>query len=111
MERLFENDVLVAHAKCTDVTPMEIEGKNKKRKISESRKLFYKLRYDMHGESFTSIGRETDRCYSTVKRGIESANDLLSYDEKFIEKWNKVKVIPGSCLPKKLHKPPSSKDS
>ena len=81
-----------------NVTPMQIIEKNKNREISVIRILYYKLRYDMHGESFTEIGRETDRYYTTVRRGIERANELLSYDKQTIQMWNSIKSIPGLYL-------------
>ena len=94
--QLAENSYLIEFSNLLDVTPIDLLSKNKNRAISEKRNLYYKLRHEVHGQSFAKIAEETDRSYSTVIRGIEYVNGLLNsnLEENHTNLlWNKVKDI------------------
>ena len=93
------NSVLHEFAKRLDITPMEIIQQNKKSEISDVRHLYYKLRYDRHGVSFSALGRELGRDPSTVRYGVRRIENLLSLqDERIVELWHKVRDISEMAL-------------
>lgn len=98
MEERTTHIVLVVYSKCMQIRPIQIIERSKKSDICIIRNLYFKLRYEMHGESYTAIGRETGRYYTTVRSGIESINKLLSYNKEVLQMWNCIKSIPGFYL-------------
>lgn len=94
-----QNNVLREFAKRIGVAPKQIVERNKGACITDIRHLYCKLRYDMHGLTYTATGREIGRSHSTVKYGVERINNLLRYNDKIIvELWNRVRNIPELYL-------------
>lgn len=94
-----ENKVLMEFAKLFNVTPTEITEQNKNRHLSDIRHLYCKLRYEMHGASYSTIAREIDRTHTTVKYGIMRVNNLIHVNEKkIVTMWNRAKNIMGYYL-------------
>ena len=90
------NRVLREFAKRLGICPLQITIYNKSSGISDIRYLYCKLRCENHGLSYSAIGREINRAYPTVIYGVKRINDLLdAKDDNIVEKWNKVKDIPG----------------
>ena len=58
------------------------------------RHLYCKLRCEIHGLSYSAMGREIGRADTTVKYGVKQINDLLYLkNKKTIGMWNRVKDI------------------
>lgn len=95
--------VLNEFAKKMGVTPQEIIEQNKKNKISDIRKLYCKLRCEVHHINFSRTGREIGRSHTAVRHSLRVINDLLELNTPaVVEMWNKVKDIPGEyCLEKR----------
>ena len=90
-----DNETLQEFAKKLGVTPKKILEQNKRPGITEIRYLYFKLRCEMHGISFSQAGREIGRSPATVKYGVESINNLLGSNyPKLHEMWKKIKDIP-----------------
>ena len=93
---LNENKVLNEFAKRLNVTPMQIIEQNKHSFISDIRHVYCKLRYEMHGSTFSDIAHEIDRTYTAVRSGVMRINNLLeANDHKIVTMWNRVKDIEG----------------
>ena len=91
-----------------NVRPIDIIEHNKRNDISEIRKLYCKLRYEVHMVSYNKIGHEIGRVHSTVIYSVESINNLLILKEpSIVEMWNKVKDIPGDYIEEKRQRLPS----
>lgn len=89
-----ENTVLKEFAMILEVTPEQIREENKKPALSEMRYLYFKLRCEMHGITFSAAGRELSRSPATVKYGLKRINELLHQKDKIIvAMWNQVKNI------------------
>ena len=89
-----EEKVMHEFTKRLKITPKQIMEHNKEPLISDIRYLYCKLRYDMHGVTFKTVGLELGRSYSTVWYGVHRINDLLDRnDEIILDLWNKVKDI------------------
>lgn len=88
--------VMLEFTKRLGLKPKEIIEHNKKPHISEIRQLYYKLRVEMHGMSYSATGREIGRTHTAVMRGVERINDLIFWkDEKVVKMWNMVKDVSG----------------
>ena len=91
-----ENKVLIEFTKQFYVTPTQIIEKNKKRHMCDIRHVYCKLRYEMHGATFSDIAHEIDRTYTSVRSGVMRINNLLeANDHKIVAMWNRVKDIEG----------------
>ncbi len=94
-----ENKVMNEFAKRLNVTPRQIIEHNKSELICVIRHLYCKLRCDIHGLSYTAMGREIGRADTTVRYGVMQINDLLYLkNKKTIEMWNRVKDISVSHI-------------
>ena len=94
-----ENRVIKEFSKLLGIKPMQLIEQNKNRRLSDMRQLYCKLRYEMHGISYTKIGREISRSHTAVKYGVTRINDLLLIeDPEVVPMWRKVRYIPGFYL-------------
>ena len=90
-----DNRVLQEFAKKMGVAPKQIMEQNKSPQITEIRYLYFKLRCEMHGISFSQAGREIGRSPATVKYGVKQINYFLGSNyPKLHEMWEKIKDIP-----------------
>lgn len=90
-----EAKILEVFALLMGVTPAQLIEKNKSSQITNIRRLYYKLRYEMHGANCSEIGREINRAHSAVRDGIVQINKLiLKKDKNILSMWERVKHIP-----------------
>ena len=81
-------------AEITGVTVEEIKSRKRTPEIAEARFVYWKLRFEKHGYSYSAIGRETNRTHATVAHGVRRANDLISMrDRRTIKIWELIKDI------------------
>lgn len=91
-----ENKVLHEFARRFNTTPIQIISKNTTRYLCEIRYIYYKLRYENHGLSYSEIAREVSRAHGTVRYGVKRINELLQFnDPKATQMWKRAKDIPG----------------
>lgn len=96
LKKINENKILIEFARIIGIPPIHIIIKNQDSHICDIRHLYCKLRYDMHGQNYSKIGREINRTHTAVRYGISRINDLLFIeDEEIINIWEKVKNISG----------------
>ena len=93
---LDENRVLTEFAKRLNVTPMQIIEKNRIRHMCDIRHLYCKLRYEMHGATYSEVAHEIDRSHVTVRYAVMRINNMLEVNNsKIVAMWNGVKDIAG----------------
>ena len=88
--------ILNDFANSLNIDSIQIIEQNKKNDISDIRKLYCKLRYEVHMVSYQKIGNEIDRVHTTIMHAVSTINCSLELNAPtVVEMWNKVKDIPG----------------
>jgi len=73
-------------AKITGVSEEDILGRNRKRRISDARHLYF-LVLQENGFRISDISRLSGRNHATVIHGINSFKDLLQTGDSMINLW------------------------